>query len=282
MAGAADSALLREYELSDDDFQRIRRLVRERLGIALAESKRELVYGRLSRRLRALDLRDFSSYLRCVEDGNGDELQHFCNAITTNLTSFFRERHHFDFLAQLLPALERRNAKCRRLRFWSAGCSTGEEAYSIAMVVLQNSRHLRDWNIRILATDIDTNVLAHARRGHYGADRLEKMDREWRQRWFEPAADQRHFAVREELRQLVSFKTLNLIDSWPMKGPIDVIFCRNVVIYFDRETQRQIVARMAALQRIDDHLIVGHSESLLHVSKQYRLVGDTIHRRTEA
>ncbi|HEY3730289.1 MAG TPA: protein-glutamate O-methyltransferase [Steroidobacteraceae bacterium] len=282
MAGAADSALLREYELSDDDFQRIRRLVRERLGIALAQSKRELVYGRLSRRLRALKMRDFASYLKCVEDRNGDELQHFCNAITTNLTSFFRESHHFDFLARLMPALERRNANCRRLRFWSAGCSTGEEAYSIAMVVQQHTCHLRDWNIRVLATDIDTNVLAHARRGHYHADRLEKMDPERVRRWFESTGDERQFVVREELRQLVSFKTLNLIDSWPMKGPIDVIFCRNVVIYFDREIQRQIVARMASLQRIDDHLIVGHSESLLHVSKQYRLVGDTIHRRIDA
>src|SRR5262249_12271200 len=156
------------------------------------------------------------------------------------------------FLARLMPALERRNVKSRRLRFWSAGCSTGEEAYSIAMVVLQHTSHLRDWNIRVLATDIDTNVLAHARRGQYGADRLEKMDPECVRRWFESTGDERHLVVREELRQLVSFKTLNLIDSWPMKGPIDVIFCRNVVIYFDREIQRQIVARMAGLQRIDD------------------------------
>ncbi|HEY1724217.1 MAG TPA: protein-glutamate O-methyltransferase [Steroidobacteraceae bacterium] len=281
MAGAADSALLREYELSDDDFQRIRSLAHERLGIALAESKRELVYGRLSRRLRALKLRDFASYLKCVEGGNGQELQHFCNAITTNLTSFFRESHHFDFLAQLLPELERRNAQRRRLRFWSAGCSTGEEAYSIAMVVLENTGHLCDWNIRILATDVDTNVLAHARHGQYGADRLEKIEPERVQRWFEPSSDGRHYRVHEPLRQLVSFKTLNLIDHWPMHGPIDVIFCRNVVIYFDRDTQRQIVARMAGLQRLDDHLLVGHSESLLHVSKQYRLVGDTIHRRID-
>src|SRR6204780_3561306 len=168
MAEAADSALLREYELSDHDFQRIRRLVRERLGISLAESKRELVYGRLSRRLRALKLRDFSAYLQRVESDDADELQHFCNAITTHLTSFFREEHHFEFLAgQLLPALERSNAKTRRMRFWSAGCSTGEEPYSIAMVVLENMRHLRDWDIRILATDIDTNVLSHARAGIY-------------------------------------------------------------------------------------------------------------------
>lgn len=280
MAAAADSALLREYELSDDDFQRIRSLVRARLGIALAESKRELVYGRLSRRLRALKLQNFTRYLQRIESGDEEELQHFCNAITTHLTSFFRESHHFEFLArQLLPALERSNANTRRMRFWSAGCSTGEEPYSIAMVVLENMRHLRDWDIRILATDIDTNVLSHARAGIYSGERLQKVEQGRVQLWFEPVQDARHLQVREELKRLVCFKTLNLMDDWPMTGPIDAIFCRNVVIYFDRETQRQIVARMAALQRPGDHLILGHSESLLQVSSQYRLVRDTIHRR---
>jgi chemotaxis protein methyltransferase CheR len=165
------------------------------------------------------------------------------------------------------------------MRFWSAGCSTGEEPYSIAMVLLENLRHLHDWDIRILATDVDTNVLAQGRAGRYGAERLQKMDKGRVLRWFEPAQDGAQFIVREELKRLICFKALNLMDEWPMKGPLDVIFCRNVVIYFDRETQRQIVARMAGLQRPDDHLILGHSESLLHVSNQYRLVGDTIHRR---
>jgi chemotaxis protein methyltransferase CheR len=280
MAAAADSPLLREYELSDDDFQRIRRLVRERLGIALAPSKRELVYGRLSRRLRALKLRDFSAYLQRIESGDGEELQHFCNAITTHLTSFFRERHHFDFLAQqLLPALGRSERSTRRMRLWSAGCSTGEEPYSIAIVLLEHMRYLRHWDIRILATDIDTNVLSHARSGRYSMERLEKMESERLLRWFDRTPDGQQFVVRDELKRLITFKALNLMDEWPMKGPFDVIFCRNVVIYFDRETQRRIVARMAALQRPDDHLVLGHSESLLQVSKQYRLVGDTIHRR---
>ena len=279
-AAAAESALLREYELSDQDFQRIRRMVRERLGIALAESKRELVYARLSRRLRALKLRDFRAYLERIESGDAEELQHFCNAITTHLTSFFRERHHFDFLAQqLLPALERCDGGTRRMRLWSAGCSTGEEPYSIAIVLLEHMRYLRNWDIRILATDIDTNVLSHARSGRYSVERLERMESERLLRWFERTPDGEQFVVRDELKRLITFKALNLMDEWPMKGPIDVIFCRNVVIYFDRETQRQIVARMAALQRPDDHLILGHSESLLQVSKQYRLVGDTIHRR---
>jgi chemotaxis protein methyltransferase CheR len=280
MAEAADSALLREYELSDQDFQRIRRMVRERLGIALAESKRELVYGRLSRRLRALKLRNFGGYLQRIESGDAEELQHFCNAITTHLTSFFRENHHFEFLArQLLPALERGNARTRRIRFWSAGCSSGEEPYSIAMVLLESMRRLHDWDVRILATDIDTSGLSHARCGIYSAERLRNMDPNRVQRWFEPLQQGQHFRIRDELKQLISFKTLNLMDDWPMKGPIDVIFCRNVVIYFDRETQRQVVGRMAGLQRPDDHLILGHAESLLQVSRQYRVIGDTIHCR---
>jgi len=286
MAGAADSALLREhallreYELSDEDFQRIRRLVRDRLGIALAESKRELVYGRLARRLRALKLRDFGGYLQLIEAGDAGEMQHFCNAITTNLTSFFREGHHFEYLAQqLLPALQRSRGGTARLRIWSAGCSTGEEPYSIAMVLLEQMAQLRGWDVRILATDIDTNVLSHAQAGLYDSERLEKMDSGRMQRWFQRSPDGQRFVVRDELKRLIRFKPLNLMDQWPMQGPIDVIFCRNVMIYFDRDTQRQIVGRMAALQRPDDHLILGHSESLLQVSKQYRLVGDTIHRR---
>jgi len=280
IAAAAERTPLREYELSNDDFQHIRRLVHQRLGIALADGKRELVYGRLCRRLRALQLRTFSSYLQRVESDVAGELQHFCNAITTHLTAFFRERHHFEFLAQqLLPALAHRRGAARRMRFWCAGCSSGEEPYSIAMVLLENLRHLRDWDIRILATDIDTDVLRHARAGHYSRERLAKLAPERVQRWFQPGPDPRHLMVREQLKQLVRFRALNLMDQWPMRGPIDVIFCRNVMIYFDRETQRQIVARMAALQRPDDHLILGHSESLLQVSQHYQLLRDTIHRR---
>jgi chemotaxis protein methyltransferase CheR len=271
---------LREYELSDADFRHIRRLVRQRLGIALADSKRELVYGRLCRRLRALQLRTFSSYLQRVESDVAGELQHFCNAITTHLTAFFRERHHFEFLAQqLLPALAHGHGAARRMRIWCAGCSSGEEPYSIAMVLLENQRHLRDWDIRILATDIDTDVLRQARAGHYSGERLATLAPERMRRWFQRAPDARHFVVREQLKQLVRFRTLNLVDQWPMRGPIDVIFCRNVMIYFDRATQRQVVARMAALQRAGDHLILGHAESLLQVSHEYQLLRDTMYRR---
>jgi chemotaxis protein methyltransferase CheR len=282
MAGGADSQASREYEFSDQDFQRVRRMVHQQTGIALSESKRQLVYGRLSRRLRALRLREFDTYLSRVESGDAEELQHFRNAITTNLTSFFRENHHFDFLAnQLLPHLEFQNRASRRIRIWSAGCSTGEEPYSIAMILLEAAGHLlRSWDVRILATDIDTNVLEHARCGVYSAEKLERMDRTRLLRWFERVPDEEQFRISDVVKQAVTFKELNLISDWPMKGPFDVIFCRNVVIYFDRDTQRQIVSRMEGLQRPDDYLILGHSESLLDISTRYRLVGNTIHRRT--
>ena len=280
MSAGPEAALLREYPFSDEDFQRVRRLVQERIGIWLSDSKRELVYGRLSRRLRALGLDGFAAYLELLQSGDPEELQQFCNAITTNLTAFFRERHHFELLAsQLLPALERNNADSRRIRIWSAGCSSGEEPYSIAMVTLETLGHLRGWDVRILATDIDTSVLRHARRAVYGGERLEKLDSERLLRWFEPVGDGRQFRVCQELRGLVTFRGLNLVGPWPMRGPFDLIFCRNVVIYFERDTQREIVCRMARLQQTGDYLFLGHSESLLDVSTQYRLVGQTVYRR---
>jgi chemotaxis protein methyltransferase CheR len=280
-AGSADSPLAHEYAFSDSEFQRVRRMVYRHTGIALSDSKRQLVYGRLSRRLRALALHGFEDYLQRVEGGDAEELQHFCNAITTNLTSFFRENHHFEFIAnQLVPALEAQKRESRRLRIWSAGCSTGEEAYSIAMTLLESAGHLlRTWDVRVLATDIDTNVLEHARCGLYGSDRLEKIDASRMLRWFERGPDKQHYRICDAARQLVTFNELNLISMWPMKGPFDVIFCRNVVIYFDRTTQRDVIGRMEALQRPGDHLILGHSESLLDTNTAYRLCGNTIHQK---
>jgi chemotaxis protein methyltransferase CheR len=280
IAGGADGQPSRGYEFTDRDFQRVRRMVYEQLGIALSDSKRQLVYGRLTRRLRALQLQDFDSYLQRVEGGDVEEIEHFRNAITTNLTSFFRENHHFEFLAdQVLPHLQSQNRATRRIRIWSAGCSTGEEPYSIAMVLLESAGELlRHWDVRILATDIDTNVLEYARRGIYSSDRLDKMGRTRIMRWFERGPEQDQYKIRDEVRQAVTFNELNLISEWPMKGPFDVIFCRNVVIYFDRSTQRQIIARMEQLQRAGDYLILGHSESLLDISTRYGLLGHTIHR----
>lgn len=268
-----------EFHLSDREFDEIRRLVREHTGISLAESKRELVYSRLVRRLRRLSLPTFADYLAVLGSGEPAELEEFSNAITTNLTSFFREQHHFDFLAgTILPALEQRNAGTRRLRIWSAGCSTGEEPYSIAIVLQEALRRFRGWDVRILATDIDSRVVAHAQAGEYKIERFAKMPATRRERWFD-AARPGTLAASAALKSLITFRQLNLMHRWPFKGPFDVIFCRNVVIYFDKETQRDLFARMAGLQRDGDYVCVGHSESLFAVCDQYQLIGKTTYRK---
>jgi chemotaxis protein methyltransferase CheR len=269
----------REYHLSDAEFAEIRRLVREHTGIALADSKRELVYSRLVRRLRRLRLDSFRDYLAILERGDAAELEEFTNAITTNLTSFFRESHHFEFLAEtVLPMLEKRNAAARRLRIWSAGCSTGEEPYSIAIVLQENLARFRGWDVRILATDLDSQVLATAQAGRYRDDRFEKMPASRRDRWFEVDRDGSATAV-PALKEMIAFRQLNLMHPFPMRGPFDVIFCRNVVIYFDKPTQRELFERIAGLQRDGDHLFIGHSESLFKVCERYQLIGKTIYRK---
>ena len=269
----------REFHLSDREFDEIRRLVREHTGISLAESKRELVYSRLVRRLRRLSLPSFADYIELLGRGDPVELEEFTNAITTNLTSFFRESHHFDFLAKtVLPALEKRNAATRRLRIWSAGCSTGEEPYSIAIALQEAMTRFRGWDVRVLATDLDSQVVAHAAAGDYKAERFEKMADQRCGRWFEETRPGT-LTASPELKSLITFRQLNLMHQWPFKGPFDVIFCRNVVIYFDKETQRALFDRMAELQRNDDHLFIGHSESLFKVCDRYQLIGKTIYRK---
>lgn len=277
-------AMNTEFEFADQDFQRIRRIINEIAGISLAEGKRELVYSRLSRRLRQLGLRRFDEYCRLLETGGEDnpELGEFVNALTTNLTSFFRESHHFDFLGkELLPALIReRSLSNRRIRIWSAGCSTGEEPYSIAMVVRETLPAV-GWDVKILATDLDSNVLATADRGVYDANRVKDLSEVRLRRWFQRGRDAQSGQVRvaPELRDLIVFRRLNLMLDWPMSGPFDVIFCRNVVIYFDKPTQRVLFERFADLLAERGHLFVGHSESLFKVTDRFVPLGKTIYRR---
>ncbi|HTV95024.1 MAG TPA: protein-glutamate O-methyltransferase CheR [Steroidobacteraceae bacterium] len=271
--------VLQEFELSDSDFARLRALVREHTGVALADSKRELVYSRVARRLRALKLSSFSDYCALVETGHGDELQELTNAITTNLTAFFREKHHFDQLAaEVLPQLQQERRTGRRVRLWSAGCSSGEEPYSIAMVLREAWTRWTDWDVRLLATDIDSKVLCAASAGEYSAERLKGVSPERAERWFTPGAG-KAFTAGDELKSLITFRRLNLLEAWPMKGPFDVIFCRNVVIYFDKETQRELFDRMADLQDPGGWLFIGHSENLFNVTRRYKLVGRTVYRR---
>lgn len=276
-------ARAREFQFTDADFQALRTLVKEMTGINLTESKRELVYGRVSRRLRALSLSSFAAYRRLLESGDGAELVAFCNALTTNLTSFFRETHHFDYLraAFLAPRLAAAR-RSERIRIWSSACSSGEEPYSIAMTVAETIPDWQKWDIKILATDLDSDILARAQRGTYNAERVKGLDQKRLGRFFTESLDgtERSYQVAPELAQLITFKQINLMHDLPMSGPLDAIFCRNVVIYFDKETQRGLFARMAKLQRPDDLLFLGHSETLFKVSEDYTLIGKTIYRRS--
>lgn len=274
-----------DFKLTDAEFNRIRELVREHTGIALSEAKRQLVYGRLARRLRALKLGSFGEYIKLLERGEPAELEEFTNAVTTNLTSFFRESHHFDYLAnEALPAIVARDTGMRRLRIWCCAASTGEEPYSISMVLRECAALLTGWDAKLLATDLDSAVLAHANAGIYGEERFEKMSAARMRRFFSPAPgpDQGKLRAHDELRSLITFKQLNLMHEWPMRGPFDAIFCRNVVIYFDKATQRTLFERMAKLQRPGSYLFLGHSESLYRVSERYDLIGKTIYRRNNS
>jgi len=276
MAGIAD------FELTDAQFHRIRALVREHTGISLSDAKRQLVYGRLSRRLRALKLDSFGEYLELLEQGVATELEEFTNAITTNLTSFFREPHHFEYLASdVLPEIVSRDNGVRRARIWCCAASTGEEPYSIAMVLREAAQQLTGFDMKVLATDLDSAVLATGSAGIYAAERLKTVSGARASRFFHKGsgAHSGKFRVQDELRNLITFKQLNLMHEWPMRGPFDAIFCRNVIIYFDKDTQRALFERMAALQRPGDYLFLGHSESLYRVSDKYELVGRTIYRR---
>jgi chemotaxis protein methyltransferase CheR len=277
------SELVHEFELTDAEFKRLREIVHARTGIALSDAKRELVYGRLARRLRKLKLTSFAEYCRLVESAGSEELQELTNAITTNLTSFFRENYHFEQLSvEALPQIASNRCATRRMRLWSAGCSTGEEPYSLAVVLREGLARLPNWDIKLLATDIDSKVVATAAEGVYAADRFKGVSAERVGNWFPPVAGRPGFsAASSELKALITFKQLNLLDPWPMKGPFDVIFCRNVVIYFDKATQRGLFDRMADLQEPGGWLFIGHSENLLNVTRRYKLVGRTVYRRVE-
>ena len=270
-------------KFSHEDFNSLRQLVNTHTGISLSEKKSELVYGRISRRLRSLGLTCFGEYCELLKNNPGDEIEHFSNAITTNLTAFFREKHHFDYLAQqVVPLLLERYSKTRRLRIWSAGCSTGEEAYSLAITLREAIPDLDKKDIRILATDLDSNVVQTAAMGVYKEKLIEGIDAERRRRWFQRGTGTHASMVRivPALQNIITFRQLNLMDEWPMKGLFDVIFCRNVVIYFDKETQRVLFDRFANSMHPESHLFIGHSETLSNISGRFQLINKTVYRGT--
>jgi chemotaxis protein methyltransferase CheR len=268
------SDTVKEFEFTSRDFNRVRGLIHQRAGIALADSKQEMVYSRLARRLRATGIHSFQAYLDALEQGDfSDEWEAFTNALTTNLTSFFREEHHFPLLA----AHARRSGD--PMTIWCSASSTGEEPYSIAMTLCEAFGTLAP-PAQVIATDIDTNVLATAANGVYPIDRLDRVSPERARRFFlrGKGAQEGMVRVREELRQMVSFRQLNLLgESWPVTGPFDGIFCRNVMIYFDKPTQAKILSRFIPLMKPDALLFAGHSENFTYVSDAFRLRGKTVY-----
>ena len=265
----------KEFDFTPRDFERVRSLIHQRAGIALAESKQEMVYSRLARRLRAIGLTRFDVYLDTLESGSDpDEWEAFVNALTTNLTSFFREAHHFPLLADHL------RSRAAPTLLWCAASSTGEEPYSMAMTACEVFNTLTP-PVQIIATDIDTNVLATAAQGVYTAERLDKLAPERVRRFFQRGKGEQvgMVRVRQELRALVTFKALNLLaPHWDVSGPFDAIFCRNVMIYFDKPTQGKILSRFAPLMKSDGLLFAGHSENFLYVSDAFKLRGKTVYQ----
>ena len=271
-----------ELTLSDREFERIKTRIYRAAGISLSDAKRTLVMSRLYKLVRRLGLPSFDAYVDHLEQGNSaGDAQDFVNALTTNLTRFYREEHHFEHLRQhvgaLLESRPRRGTAGRgRLRIWSAGCSTGQEPYTIAMSLLAAFPDLKRWDFRILATDIDTNVIARAALGVYPEAEVAGLSAE-RAGPFERLGNA---TVRVPLaaRERVAFLPLNLLDAWPMKGPFDAIFCRNVTIYFDKPTQAALFDRFATLLAPGGFLYIGHSENMAAGASGYRLVGKTIYQ----
>jgi len=270
-----------EEGLSAGDFGRLRELIYTETGICLGPEKKTMVEVRLKRRLRTLNMATYREYCDFVFGRRGmtEELIFLINVITTNKTDFFREPQHFEFLAR--TALPDLTLNGRSFVIWSAGCSSGEEPYSTAMTIQESLPNWERRDIRILATDLDSDVLAKGQRGVYAEDRVRGMDRKRLDTFFREKREDgvTRYAVIPQLSQLITFKQLNLMHELPMRGPFDVIFCRNVVIYFDKETQRDLFRRFALLQRPGDLLFLGHSESMFKVSNDYTLIGRTIYKR---
>jgi len=270
----------REFLYTRADFDFLRKMSNEHSGILVPDDKFDMFYSRLSKRLRMHGLNDFKEYCLYLKNNPETEFTEFINAVTTNLTSFFREKHHFEYLkSTVIPAILKKNAAKKTIRVWSAGCSTGEEPYSIAMTLLENVPS--NWEIKILATDLDTNVLQTAATGIYTNDRVAGLPADVLKRWFKKGKGQHAVKVKmnPDLREIIRFKQLNLMKEWPMKSYFDFIFCRNVLIYFDRETKERLAQRYSSLLSTSSHLFIGHSESLNNLDTGFELIGNTIYKK---
>ena len=265
----------REFAFSAADFDRVRKLIYAHAGISLSPTKQDMVYSRLARRLRETRLKTFAEYLNLLERGDKAEWEKFVNSLTTNLTSFFREPHHFPILADHLKKLRNKSP----IKIWCSASSTGEEPYSIAMTVVETFGGFTT-PVSIVASDLDTNVLATASKGVYSQDRLDKISPERLSRFFTKGIGTQDgsYVVKPELRRMISFQRLNLLEAnWMVRGPLDVLFCRNVMIYFDKPTQYKILSRFAPLMCDDGLLFAGHSESFLHAADLFASQGKTVY-----
>jgi chemotaxis protein methyltransferase CheR len=276
-AGTAggDTYAGREFAYTERDFDRVRGLIRARVGIALNESKHNMVYNRLVKRLRLLGLASFAHYLGLLDDAAHPEWQHFVNALTTNLSHFFREEYHFPILVEHLRALGR-----TPVRVWSAAASTGEEPYSLAIALCEAYATLQP-PASILATDIDTHVLEQAKRGVYALEKVEQVAPERLKRFFlrGTGGNAGHAKVRPELARLIEYRRLNLTEQhWGLEQRFDAVFCRNVMIYFDKATQHQVLQRIHRVLSPDGLLFAGHSESFLHAAELFKPAGRTVYR----
>lgn len=269
-----------EYAISTEEYQRFRRLIYDKSGISLGDQKQSLVKSRLSTRLRDLQLSTFSEYYDFVlSDQNGEEFTRLLDLISTNKTDFFREPKHFDFLRdRILPEL----ADEKRIRIWSSACSTGEEPYTIAMTLFEHVQNPDQWDFKILASDLSTRVLAKAAAGTYNEDRFRGVPPEVLRRHFlrGRGGSEGLFKVKPHLAAVIQFRRLNLMDSqFPIKNPLDLIFCRNVMIYFDRPTQETLVNKFHRYLKPGGYLFIGHSESLQWVNHTFKSLAPTIYQK---
>lgn len=273
------------YSITDREFQLFRDIIFRETGINMSDRKRNLIVARLSKRLRALNLASFSEYYQYLTESHdaGDELINLINRVTTNKTDFFRERHHFEFLMDtVLPSYieESRRGRERRLRIWSAGCSSGEEPYSIAMTLSEAFQNERGWDIKILATDLDTEILTCASRGTYSSQQITPVPIGYISKYFIRSPE--GYTVCPQIKNMVTFRKLNLMEpTFPMKRPFDLIFCRNVMIYFNDRTKADLIRKFHMHLKDDGYMFIGHSESLMNMKHMFRFLKHTVYRKVQ-
>jgi chemotaxis protein methyltransferase CheR len=269
----------KEFPMTDENFTFLSGIAYDISGIVLGDQKKELVYSRVARRIRKLSLLSFDQYCQFLDKNREAETNEFINSITTNLTSFFRESHHFEYLVTSVIPEWKKSKIGKPIRIWSSACSTGPEPYSIA-ITLNKNMAVKNFDIKILATDLDSDVLAKGRIGEYSLNEVEQLPKEYLSNFIKNGSTGKSM-VKPGIKKMVTFNRLNLLGPWPMKLSFDVIFCRNVVIYFNKETQKELFDRLADSLSDGGYLFIGHSETLHGVSDRFELIGRTIYKKVK-